>query len=131
MALFEVEGTTLLDWSARVDASSANAAVAEAERRADEVARLPVSVEVNAQQHRVTRCEPSFRIEGTTLVSWTVRVEANGEAEAAASARRAAGGLGGLNPDLAVNDVRHRVSRCRGLQERPPGALAPLAAGEW
>jgi len=128
MASFEVEGTTLVGWTAHVDADDEPSAVVEVERRAGEVVRAACSADVSLREHRITRCEPSFRIEGTTLVAWTTRVDAGSEPEAIERAPRDAFRLAGLAGDLAVNDVRHRVSRCRDVVLGAQG-LATQARG--
>jgi hypothetical protein len=56
---------------------------------------------------------PRFVIEGTTLVGWTQLVRADTEAEASQAARQGIGGMGVLGRDVALDDVRHRVTRCR------------------
>jgi len=127
MAFFEVEGTTLVGWTAHVDAQDEPAAVDEVQRRAGEAVSAACSADVSSRHHQITRCQPSFRIEGTTLVTWTARVIAENEPEARASAPHGAFRLGGLAPDLPVNDVRHRVSRSRRVEAATAeSAVQPL-----
>jgi hypothetical protein len=54
-----------------------------------------------------------FVIEGTTLVGWTQLVRADTEDEATSAARQGMGAIGVLGRDVLLDDVRHRVTRCR------------------
>ena len=63
---------------------------------------------------------PRFVIEGTTLVGWTQLVRADTEDEASQAARQGMGDMGILGRDVLLDDVRHRVTRCRRLVSSLP-----------
>jgi hypothetical protein len=54
-----------------------------------------------------------FEIEGTTLLSWSTRVEAQTQAEAIEQAQRIAGLVEGSAEALSVHSLHHRITRCQ------------------
>jgi hypothetical protein len=60
---------------------------------------------------------PDYRVEGTSLVRWSLLVEAGSESEASAVAVRTAGYLCDLRQDEALRDVRHEIVCLRKLIE--------------
>jgi len=56
-----------------------------------------------------------FLIEGTTLVGWTQLVKADSEHSASEVAEQGVTGFTVLGRDVLLDDVRHRVTRCRRL----------------
>jgi len=70
-----------------------------------------------------------YQVEGTSLIRWSLLVEARSESEASDSAVRLAGGGGDLRQGHALLDVRHQVNCARRLidaqaQDRPSHGLA-------
>jgi hypothetical protein len=64
-----------------------------------------------------------FLIAGTTLVGWTQLVKAESEDTATEAAREGMGSISVFGRDVLLDDVRHRVTRCRRLMTlvRVPG----------
>jgi hypothetical protein len=60
-----------------------------------------------------------YRVEGTSLVSWSVLVAAGSDREAAEAAVQIAGRLSDLRRDHALRDVHHQIDLCRRLVEAP------------
>jgi hypothetical protein len=60
-----------------------------------------------------------YRVEGTSLVSWSMLVEAGSESEASEAAAQIAGRLIDLRRDHTLRDVRHEVVSNRRLVEAP------------
>jgi hypothetical protein len=60
-----------------------------------------------------------YRVEGTSLVSWSVLVTAGSEREASEAAVQIAGNINDLRRDHALRDVRHQIDLCRRLVEAP------------
>jgi hypothetical protein len=54
-----------------------------------------------------------FEIEGTTLLSWTLRVEARSESEALEEAQRAASWIDLPSSPVTVSGAQHRIALCR------------------
>ncbi|MGE5125099.1 MAG: hypothetical protein ACM3PV_02325 [Betaproteobacteria bacterium] len=124
--IFEVEGMTLLSWTTRIAARD-EADARELAQRLGQRTQAPVSaVKVDTLGHRVASCRPStsrggtrmtrFRIEGTTLVSWTQLVEAGGEEDASRLACQGFAALGVLGHEVTLDAARHRVVGCRRLE---------------
>jgi hypothetical protein len=63
----------------------------------------------------------SYQVDGTSLMSWRLRVEAGSESDASDHALRIAGCLSGLQWDHALLDARHQVVASRRLVETPGG----------
>ena len=51
----------------------------------------------------------SYQVDGTSLMNWSLRVEAKSESDASEHALRIAGCLSGLQWDHALRDARHQV----------------------
>ena len=139
--IFEVEGMTLLSWTTRIAARD-EAEACELAQRLGQRTQAPASaVKVDTLGHRVAGCLRStsrsgtemagrFRVEGTTLVTWTQLVEAGSEEEASRLACRGLAALGVLGHEVAVDDARHRVVNCRRLESFVPLAGQRDAPGE-
>jgi hypothetical protein len=54
---------------------------------------------------------PRFEIEGTTLMSWSARIEANTRADAIEQAQALVARMEEPQP-LAVQTLNHRITRC-------------------
>jgi hypothetical protein len=59
----------------------------------------------------------SYQVDGTSLMSWSLRVEAESESDASEHAVRIARCLSGLQWDHALRDARHDVVSSRRLIE--------------
>ena len=55
----------------------------------------------------------TFEVEGTTLVSWTIRVQAYNEGESLEEAQRIAGWLDLSSSIATINGAQHRIVRSR------------------
>jgi len=62
---------------------------------------------------------PDYRVEGMSIISWSLLVQASSESEASECAVRIAGGLSHLRQDHALRDARHEIVGCRRLIETP------------
>ena len=54
-----------------------------------------------------------FEVDGTTLLSWTIRVQAHNEGEALEEAQRVAHGIDISSSLATLNLAQHRIARCR------------------
>jgi len=68
-----------------------------------------------------------YAIEGSTVLGWTVTVEAPGPGAAVEEARRLAGRIDLPSGTLHVHAVDHRVVRC----DHAPEARLPLVVEIW
>jgi LDH2 family malate/lactate/ureidoglycolate dehydrogenase len=62
---------------------------------------------------------PDYRVEGTSMLIWSLLVEADSESEASEGAVRIAGHLSDLRQGHALRDARHEIVGCRRLIETP------------
>lgn len=60
-----------------------------------------------------------YQVDGTSMISWSLLIEANSEGEASESAVQVAGCLRDLRQAHALRDVRHEVVGSRRLIESP------------
>jgi len=72
---------------------------------------------------------PDYRVEGTSVISWSLLVQASSESEASQCAMRVAGGLSSLRQDHALLDARHEIVGCRRLIETPAPERVPHQVG--
>jgi hypothetical protein len=65
-----------------------------------------------------------YQVDGTSVLSWSLLVEARNESEAAESAVRIAGYLSDLRQDHALRDAHHQIVGSRKLIRNPAEVVA-------